>query len=238
MDHEYRIEGFINDRPVVGLGKGKIDVLSGTSEMEVGFTELPAGWDPRTIVLMCCERVLVMASREIGGAVGLRRASGGWISMGRHLHDGGRDSFIYDQNGQVMAHVRATSETDLRGDRCFDHSRIEGGVSHLHRGRNGIAAIPAFDGIMMQAGPNLVTVVSRFTAELEDGSTVYGRTFYPHYLPVQVVGVPYYQILRVESVHQELDRNRLYSRVVSSVLPLGAPDEDVVTAEAERLITA
>lgn len=238
MDHEYRIGGFVNEREVAGIGTGRIDPTTGTSEMEVEFSKLADGWDPRTIVLMCCDRALIMGSREAGGAVSTRRASGGWLSIGRHLHDGGRDSVMHDAEGQVMAHVRATSETDFRGAKRYDYSRIEGGVSHLRRGHNGIAAIPGFDGIMMQAGPSLVTVTTRFTADLEDGSTLYGRTFYPHYLPAQVVGVPYYQILRVEAVHQELDGHRLYSRVVSTVLPLGAPVEDMVTAEAERAVAA
>jgi hypothetical protein len=238
MDHDYAIEGFVNERFVSGHGTGKIDPETGVSEMEVAFTSLPDGWDPRTIVLMCCDRALVMASREVAGAVSLRRASGGWLSIGRHLHDGGRDSVMYDDAGQILAHVRATSETDFRGAKRFDRSRIEVGVSHLRPGRNGIAEIPAFDGVMMQAGPRLVTVSTRFSATLEDGTAMYGRTFYPHYLPSQAVPVPYYQILRVESVTQELDRNRLYSRVVSSVLPLGAPQEDIVTAEAERVIAS
>ncbi len=158
MEHDYSVEGFVNERFVNGHGTGKIDPKTGTSEMEVTFTSLPDGWDPRTIVLMCCDRALVMASREVGGATSIRRASGGWLSIGRHLHDGGRDSVMYDDAGQILARVRATSETDFRGTTRFDRSRIEAGVSHLRPGRNGIAEIPAFDGVMMQAGPRLVTV--------------------------------------------------------------------------------
>ena len=41
---------------------------------------------------------------------------------------------------------------------------------------------------------------TRFAAELEDGTTIYGSTNYPHYLPELQVEVPYYQIVRVESV--------------------------------------
>ncbi|WP_322761911.1 hypothetical protein [Frankia sp. Cr2] len=230
MEHDYSVEGFVNERFVNGHGTGKIDPKTGTSEMEVTFTSLPDGWDPRTIVLMCCDRALVMASREVGGATSIRRASGGWLSIGRHLHDGGRDSVMYDDAGQILARVRATSETDFRGTTRFDRSRIEAGVSHLRPGRNGIAEIPAFDGVMMQAGPRLVTVSTRFSATLEDGTAMYGRTFYPHYLPAQAAPVPYYQILRVESVTQELDGNRLYSRVVSSVLRSNSCRPPLVTA--------
>lgn len=127
--------------------------------------------------------------------------------------------------------------TDFRTNEPFDHSRIEGGFSHLRRGVNGIKHIPPFDGVMMQVGPNLVVVTTRFTAELEDGSTIYGSTNYPHYLPEQAAEIPYYQLLRVESVEQELDGDHLYSKVTTRVLPLTPPGDDTVGATVERLAT-
>jgi hypothetical protein len=205
--------------------------------MDVTFEQMADGWDPRTIVLMCCDRALVMAAQETTGTVGMLRASGGVLSIGRDLPGNDRESVIRDRGGQLMAHVRATSATDIRVREPFDHSRIDGGFSHLRRGVNGIEHIPAFDGVMMQAGPNLVVVTTRFTAELEDGTTVYGSTNYPHYLPEQTVEIPYYQILRVESVEQELAGNHLYSKVTTRVLPLTPPGDDTVSATVERLTT-
>jgi hypothetical protein len=238
MDHEYRLDGTVNDQPVLGIGRGKIDPVTGTAELDADFSQMPDGWDPRTIVLMCCIRAFTMASREVGGAVGMRRASGGRLTIGGHLKRNERDSFISDAECRVLSHVRATSDTDLRDGKRYDHSRIASGRSSLRRGENGVASIAPFDGIMLQSGPNRVSVLTRFTAQLEDGTTAFGSTTYPHYLPNQQIAVPYYQILRVESVEQELVGNHLYSRVVSSVLPLSAPLEDVVTAEAERTLAA
>jgi hypothetical protein len=235
QDHEYRIDGHVNGRNVLGHGRGTIDINTGVSEMDVTFLEMADGWDPRTIVLMCCDRALVMAAREMDGTVGMYRASGGHLTIGRGLAGASRESIMHSGNGQIMAHVRASSVTDFRGRDAFDHSRIEGGLSHLKRETNGIAHIPAFDGVMMQAGPGLVVVTTRYTAELEDGTTIYGSTNYPHHLPEQAVEVPYYQILRVESVDQELDGNRLWSRVTASVLPMTPPAVDEVDAAAQRL---
>jgi hypothetical protein len=141
-----------------------------------------------------------MAAQEATGTVGMLRASAGLLSIGRHLPGNGRESYIRDENGKTMAHVRASARTDFQGDNPYDHSRIEGGYSGLRRGSHGIKNIPAFDGVMMQAGPNLVVVTTRFTAELEDGSIAYGTTNYPHYRPEQAVEISYYQLLRVESV--------------------------------------
>lgn len=214
MKHDYRIEGAVNGRHVSGRGVGKIDPSSGVSEMDVTFDRMAEGWDPRTIVLMCCDRALIMAAKETTGTVGMYRASSGVLTIGGDLPGGDRESLMRNANGEVMAHVRASSRTDLRTAQAFDHSRIAGGFSHLRRGVNGIKHIPAFDGVMMQAGPNLVVVTTRFTAELEDGSTIYGSTNYPHYLPEQAVEIPYYQIVRVDSVEQELDGNHLYSKVI------------------------
>lgn len=237
MRHDYRIEGHVNGRHVLGRGVGEIDTSSGVSEMDLTFDRMAEGWDPRTIVLMCCDRALIMAAQETPGTVGMYRASRGVLSIGGHLPGNSRESVMRNGDGDVMAHVRATSQTDLRAAEPFDHSRIEGGFSHLWRGVNGIKHIPAFDGIMMQAGPNLVVVTTRFTAELEDGRTIYGSTNYPHYLPEQAVEIPYYQLVRVESVEQELDGNNLYSKVTTRVLPLTPPSDDAVTATVERMAT-
>ena len=205
--------------------------------MDVTFAEMADGWDPRTIVLMCCDRALIMAAQETAGTVGMYRASGGVLSIGGHLPGNPRDSVMRTAEGELMAHIQATSATDLRAEEPYDHSRIMGGFSHLRRGVNGIRHIPAFDGVMMQAGPNLVVVTTRFTAELEDGSTLYGSTNYPHYLPEQAVQIPYYQIVRVESVEQALDGDHLYSKVTTRVLPLTPPGDDTVSATVERLAT-
>jgi hypothetical protein len=203
--------------------------------MDVSFEKIATGWDPRTIVLMCCDRALIMAARETAGTVGMYRASGGVLSIGRHLPGNEREAVMRTASGEVMAHVRASSETDLRAGQPYDRSRIEGGLSHLRRGVNGIRHIPAFDGVMMQSGPNTVVVATRYAAELEDGTTIYGSTTYPHYLPQQAVQIPYYQIVRVDSVEQELTGNRLYSKVTMRVLPMTPPPEDAVTAATERL---
>lgn len=178
-----------------------------------------------------------MAAQETPGTVGMHRASGGALSIGKHLPGNGRDSVMRSADGELMAHVQATSRTDFRADEPFDHSRIEGGFSHLQGGVNGIKHIPAFDGVMLQSGPNVVLVTTRFTAELEDGSTIYGSTNYPHYLPEQAVEIPYYQLVRVEAVEQELDGNHLYSKVTTRILPLMPPNDDTITAMVERVVT-
>lgn len=216
MEHSYRIEGNINGRVLLGIGVGKTNPATGVSEMEVYFEQLPIGWDPRTIVLMCCDRATVMASREKNGAVGMYRASGGYMTIGRHLVNGLRWGMMRDAEGQVMVDVRASSETDFRDNHPFDNSRVEGGVSHIKRGVNGIAEVRPFSGVMMQAGPKLVTVTTNYEAVLEDGSTLFGTTFYPHYLPEQRVELPAIQLLSV-SVEQEFDGRYLRVRTESEV---------------------
>lgn len=235
MKHDYRIEGHVNGRHVLGRGRGEIDPENGVSEMEVTFERMADGWDPRTIVLMCCDRALIMGAQETHGTVGMFRASRGLLSIGRDLPGNGRDSYMRTADGRTMAHVRATSNTNFATSHPHDESRIEGGISHLRRGVNGIREIPSFDGIMMQAGPKLVVVTTRFSAELEDGSTIYGSTNYPHYLPAQEVEVPYYQLVRVESVEQHLEGNHLYSRIVTRVLPLRPAAGDALDAISGRV---
>ncbi len=230
MDHGYRIEGNINGRSLLGLGAGATDPATGVSEMEVGFEKIPDGWDPRTIVLMCCDRAVVMASRETDGAVGMYRASAGYLTIGRDLVNGLRWGIMRDRDGLVMVDVRASSVTDFRHDSRYDHSRIEGGVSHLRRGVNGIADVRPFEGVMVQAGPRLITVTTNYEAVLEDGSTLYGTTFYPHYLPHQAVELPGMQLLSVRSVEQDFDGKRLWVRTQSEVSPLAPGMADAVPA--------
>ncbi|QVQ51096.1 hypothetical protein J4H86_19995 [Spiractinospora alimapuensis] len=236
MKHDYSITGHVNGRHIQGRGTGAIDPSTGVSEMDVTFERIADGWDPRSIVLMCCDRALIMAAREELGAVGMFRASGGELTIGGHLPGNGREGVMRTGRGELMAHVNATSRTDLRGDAPFDHSRVEGGFSHLKQGLNGIKRIPPFDGVMFQAGPNLVVVTTRFVAELEDGSTIFGSTNYPHYLPDQVIEIPGHQQLRVESVEQRLDGSHLYSKVTTSVMPLIAQPQEPVSQLTEPLM--
>ncbi len=235
--HDYRIRGHVNGRTITGRGAGAIDTDTGTSEMEVDFSRMADSWDPRTIVLMCCDRALVMAAREAAGAVGMYRASGGYLTIGDDLAGANRESIMHTGDGRVMAHVRASSITDFRGGEPFDHSQVDGGISHLRRGINGIHRVPAFEGIMMQAGPGLVVVTTSYRAELEDGSTVYGSTHYPHYLPCQRNQLLGYQLLRVESVSQELDGCHLHSRVQAQVLAL-PPAVGPTSSFTDQLTTA
>ncbi|GAA3727936.1 hypothetical protein HDA32_000264 [Spinactinospora alkalitolerans] len=220
MDHRYRIEGDINSRAVLGVGSGYTDPVAGTSEMEVRFERLPSGWDPRTIVLMCCERATVTCSRESDGAVGMFQASGGYLTIGRDLVKVERRGTMRNAEGQIMVDVHASSVTDFRGEHRYDHSRIEGGTSHIHYGENGIAEVRPFTGVMMQAGPNLITVTTSYEAVLEDDSTLYGTTFYPHYLPQQRVQLPGLQLLSLVSIEQEFDGRTLWVRTESEVTPL------------------
>lgn len=60
---------------------------------------------------MCCTKSAVMGTREIGGAVGLYRASGGYMTIGRDLANTPRWGVIRDAEGQIMADIRATSVT-------------------------------------------------------------------------------------------------------------------------------
>ncbi|MGH3871780.1 MAG: hypothetical protein ACRDSR_09770 [Pseudonocardiaceae bacterium] len=232
MDHGYRIAGNINGRLLLGIGAGHMDPTNGVSEMEVRFEKLPDGWDPRTIVLMCCDRATVMASQERDGAIGMYRASGGYLTIGRDLVNGLRWGMMRDRNGQVMVDVRASSVTDFRHIGRYDHSRVEGGISHLRRGVNGIAQVRPFTGVMTQAGPNLITVTTTYEAILEDGSTLYGTTFYPHWLPEQRVVLPGPQLLSVRQIDQDFDGHRLLARTESDVSPL------TVSTAAHDLLTS
>ncbi len=150
----------------------------------------------------------------------MHRASGGYLTIGRELVNGLRWGIMHDADGLVMVDVRANSVTDFRHDSRYDHSRVEGGVSHLHRGVNGIADVRPFAGVMMQAGPKLITVTTNYEEVLEDGSTLYGTTFYPHYLPHQAGELPGMQLLSVLSVRQYFDGKRLWVKTESEVSPL------------------
>ncbi|MGH3711736.1 MAG: hypothetical protein ACRDRQ_27395 [Pseudonocardiaceae bacterium] len=103
-------------------------------------------------------------------------------------------------------------------------------MSHLRQGVNGIANVRPFAGVMVQAGPKLITVTTNYEAVLEDGSTLYGTTFYPPYLPHQAVELPGMQLLSVLSIQQDFDGKRLWVRTESEVSPLAHRTADAACA--------
>lgn len=231
MEHDYRIDGHINGRHVLGIGAGSIDPGSGTCELEVDFAQLPEGWDPRTIPLLGCDRSLLMSPVEHGGAVGIDRASRGHVTIGRDLVDAMRSGTMRDDAGQIVVSARGTSITDFGNDRRYDSARIEGGVSHLRPGENGIARIRSLTGVMLQTGPGVIAVTTSYEVLLEDGSVLHGVTYDPHRLPFQEVELPTVQRLRVNVVEQELDGARLWMKTVSRVSPM--VDRPVAAAQPQ-----
>ena len=107
-----------------------------------------------------------------------------------------------------------------------DDSRIEGGVSHLYPGRNGVAHIRRAVGLMQQASPKVVTVATSYEVELEDGSTMYGNTYYPHFLPEPRRVIPGPQLWRMDHVAQQFDGTTLHVESVTSVVPLVEIEEE------------
>jgi hypothetical protein len=218
---DYRIEGHVNGRALAGTGVGAVDPHSGTAEVEVTFTDLPTGWDPRTIILMCCNRATVFAPRSINGAATLLEASGGLADIGRSVIGACRWGYMRDAAGIVLADLRASSYTDLRDPtHGFDSSVVEGGISHLHPGTNGIKTIKPFTGVLTQAGPNMVTAHTTYEVELEDGTAGYGSTFYPYHLPDQKVILDKPHLLSVNDIHAEFDGVTAVLRLSATIEPL------------------
>jgi hypothetical protein len=216
MKFKYSIQGEINNGIVVGRGNGSVNPIDGVSEMEVLFESLPNGWDPRTIVLCCCSRAFAMGAQEKGEARNLLSASNGFVTIGRHLPTR-RRGVIHDKSGMVYADIEASSETNLRDNEAFDESRLEAGYSKLHPGISGIAEILPFSGVMMQAGPNVVNIMTNYQVRTEDGLSLYGFTFYPHYLPEQVHPILGVQRFDVEILEQQFQQNKLFLRTYATV---------------------
>jgi hypothetical protein len=216
---DYAIDGTVNAlQKVRGAGTGLTDTERGETTLTVEFTALPDSWDPRTIVMMCCLRSLVMGSVELGGAVGMYRASGGQLTMGHHL-DKPRDFVLFNDSGELLVRGHATSITDFRPERGVDRSTTTC-TSRIKPGVNGISRLRPFEGLMQQVGPNLIMVTTVFEAEMEDGTLARGTTNYPHWLPEPRVPLPGPQILRVTKIEQTFDGGRLHLVTQTEVEPL------------------
>lgn len=99
--------------------------------------------------------------------------------------------------GTLMADVRASSETDFRaGTPRYDYLHLEGGISHPRPGTSGVVAVHPCDGTLLQAGPGVAIATTRYQAELEDGTTLYGATYEPQFLPEQRGDIPGIHLLR------------------------------------------
>lgn len=219
IQYDYTIDGTVNRLDKVeGRGMGTTDPDTGETTLTVHFDPLPEHWDPRTIIMMCCLRSLVMGSREINGAIGMYRASGGYLTIGHHIPMK-RGFTMVAEDGEVLVRGEASSITDFRPDRGADASSTDC-YSKLVPGVNGIARLRPFDGLMHQAGPNLVVVTTVFTAEMEDGRLAHGTTHYPHWLPEPKMVVPGPQLLRCTKVEQTLENGTLHLVTRTEVEPM------------------
>lgn len=233
IEFGYRIDGLINAQWLNGAGRGMVDAGTGIGELEVSFSDLPEAWDPRTIVLMCCSTMNVMGTRAVAGAVSFIDASGGRISIGRHVAADIRRAKVVDDSGKVLVDVEATSLGELTGPEPFDHSTVRGGISRLVPGVNGIRDVRRVDGVLQQVSPHQLTLATRYEIALEDDTTAYGHTYYPYYLPEPRAEFAGPQAWRMEQVTQEFDGKTLWVQVLSSTAPL-VEERSVPAVEAVR----
>ena len=224
MQLAYRIDGFINGAEILGEGVARINTTTGNAELEVAFKKRPDAWDPRTIVLMCCSRAPGMPSREDDtDARSLMRLSGGIVSIGKEISGARRTAVILNQGGRALADISASSRTNLASPRSYDHSTVHGSYCSLEPGKNGIAKIVSVRGVMLGAGPHLVTLTTNYELILETGETVYGATYYPHYLPNPKEVLPRPQSFALNVLECTFAENLLYVTTQSTVasIPVG-----------------
>lgn len=220
LSASYSIVGNLEGSPIEGHGVIRADPHQGLGEIEVKFQKRPRLWDPRTIVLCCCSRAIGAPARQSYGAASLLDLSGGFITIGEDLQGVCRRASIVDDEGLLRAEISATSLTNLSGDNPYDRSRVVGGFSRMEPGASGVAAIETVSGIMLQCSPHLVTLTTTYDIVCEDGSTLHGTTYYPHFLPrpVGTMVAPQHFELQVEEL--SFDNETMFARTYASVTPI------------------
>ena len=218
---EYILGGKFDNGTVKAYGKGFFNSKTGESELNVTFDKLPKNWDPRTITLICCYRMMGFNSLEIDGAKSLENLSQGKINIGTDLPDVTRKGFMYDEKGELLTNISAYADFDLQKNNNHDISTIKEGFSKLQPGVNGIdKIITPFSGSMMQVGPNLVVVNTSYEVILENGQRAFGTTMYPNYMPNQKEKLPFNQILTITDLETTLKDNKLEVYTKSTVEPM------------------
>lgn len=220
-DIEYVLTGELDNGTVEGRGRGSLNEITGEAELSVNFNQVPAGWDPRTIALICCYRACAVGAEEFEAASNLLTLSSGRMNMGIDLKGVSRRGIIYREGGELLTDISAFADSSFLNKDTYDRSFISHGHSSLFPGVNGIAKINTpFSGLMMQAGPGLVTLNTAYTVQLEDGTTAHGTTYYPHFLPNQRNAMNEPQEFRMEKVENHLAGKTLEVYTKASVRPL------------------
>lgn len=222
LDFSYRIEGAVNNEPVLGDGRGSFSSKSGESEMRVSFLTRPVDWDPRSILLICCARVFAAGARADHGATNLVDLTSGRILIGGSAEAEQRQGRILGADGRSLLSVKASSETHLASPPRVDRTVVEGGISRLRPGDNGISRIDSLEGVMIQSAPGRIALMTSFRGELESGEVFAGYSYYPHVIESQLKGLDGPQQFSLEAVEQSLvgDELRLWTR--TAVQPLHA----------------
>lgn len=226
---KYAIDGALSNGEISGTGVIRVGADAGVGELEVQFDQRPTGWDPRTLVLMCCSRAVGMSARESAGATSLLSASGGVTTIGVDLPALPRRAALTDERGKLRAEVSASSRTDWASSQPYDLSTVLDGFSRMEPGHSGLASVDSVTGVMLQSGTYLLTVTTSYQVRTEEDEQLFGTTFYPHYLPAPHATLARPQAFSLDVEELSWDGRTMCARTRAEVAPLRA-EQPVVTA--------
>ena len=169
----YELSGVANGAPLYVTGKGAVDEIAGTYDLDVDIQRFPMNWDPGMIILICCDRMLGFGALERSGAKNLRSLCGDDYTI---LDRSGEGRV---QSGRTLFRARASSTGGMEDGILVNRSQIHEATFNLLPEERITSIATPYKATAQKLGESglLVTSTFQFTTSEEDGC--YGFTNYP-----------------------------------------------------------
>lgn len=213
---DYKLSGCVNNGPVQVTGSGVADLSVGRYSMDLECEQVPIGWDPAFIIMICCDLLIGSCAREVNGAQNVFSVSRGRYSVPE------RRAVIYDAACRKMGDVAATSHGWRDGNMMFSRSHILAGDVRFCVGEEIVEIDAPLRALMRPFGDDMILATSGYAFTTNLGGRYRGYSVYPFHVQDQRT-IKQDQVLTLDEVAFERsdDRRRFSYETHSTVDVLG-----------------
>lgn len=169
----YELSGVANGAPLYMSGQGVVDELTGSYDLDLDIQHFPMGWDPATIILICCDRMLGFGSQAASDAMNLHSRCGDDYTILDRSGEG------RTTNGRTLFRARASSIGGFENGKIYNRSQIHEATFNLLPEERITEIRAPYTAIIQRMERNVLLMTSTFKFSTNFENDCYGFTNYP-----------------------------------------------------------